>query len=295
LVALRRATDFAFCAIDVASRRGLWGEENMFGDGAMADGEARSDPASAVAKKRVFGIDFSAIALEKTLEMIVQRPLTAPFTYIVTPNVDHVVWLHAEHRDVMPFYQAAWLRLCDSRVLKLLAWLRGINLPVVTGSDVVAQLFAQFITPQDTLTIIGCTEATIAKLRALYGLEKVAHYNPPMNFIASLAEIETCIAFVKAHPARYIFMAVGSPQGEILAAKIAASGRAVGIGLCSGASLNFLTGVEQRAPRWMQHCGLEWMFRLLRDPRRLWRRYLLRCPRIFAMLLRSEKALSSVA
>jgi UDP-N-acetyl-D-mannosaminuronic acid transferase (WecB/TagA/CpsF family) len=58
--------------------------------------------------------------------------------------------------------------------------------------------------------------------------------------------------------------------------------------LCVGASINFLTGVEMRAPRWMQAMGLEWLFRLLKNPRRMAMRYLVRGPRIFLLLPRLE-------
>jgi exopolysaccharide biosynthesis WecB/TagA/CpsF family protein len=96
------------------------------------------------------------------------------------------------------------------------------------------------------------------------------------------------VAFVLAHPARFVFLAVGSPQQEVLAAAIAATGRATGIGLCIGASLEFLAGGSRRAPRWMQRCGLEWLFRLCRDPRRLAHRYLIHSPAVLAMLLRAR-------
>ena len=96
------------------------------------------------------------------------------------------------------------------------------------------------------------------------------------------------VAFVLAHPARFVFLAVGSPQQEVLAAAIAATGRATGIGLCIGASLEFLAGASRRAPCWMQRCGLEWLFRLCSDPRRLARRYLIDSPAVLAMLLRAR-------
>jgi exopolysaccharide biosynthesis WecB/TagA/CpsF family protein len=60
------------------------------------------------------------------------------------------------------------------------------------------------------------------------------------------------------------------------------------LALCIGASINFLTGAEKRAPRWMQRLGVEWLYRLLRNPRRLAWRYLLRGPRIFTLLPRFE-------
>jgi exopolysaccharide biosynthesis WecB/TagA/CpsF family protein len=79
---------------------------------------------------------------------------------------------------------------------------------------------------------------------------------------------------------------VGCPQQEILAKALQSRGRARGLALCVGASINFLTGSERRAPKWIQYAGLEWLYRLLNDPTRLARRYLIRGPRIFLLLPR---------
>jgi exopolysaccharide biosynthesis WecB/TagA/CpsF family protein len=65
-------------------------------------------------------------------------------------------------------------------------------------------------------------------------------------------------------------------------------GRARGLALCVGASLNFITGSERRAPQWMQQAGIEWLYRLLHNPRRLAGRYLIRGPRFFAQLVHSQ-------
>ena len=89
-----------------------------------------------------------------------------------------------------------------------------------------------------------------------------------------------------AHPARFIFLAVGSPRQEILAAAIRDTGQATGIGLCIGASLEFVAGHIPRAPPWMRRAGLEWLYRLGHEPRRLARRYLRDCPAVFPLLLR---------
>jgi exopolysaccharide biosynthesis WecB/TagA/CpsF family protein len=58
------------------------------------------------------------------------------------------------------------------------------------------------------------------------------------------------------------------------------------VALCIGASIEFLSGARRRAPRWMQRAGLEWAFRLLSEPRRLWRRYIVEGPRIFVIWYR---------
>ena len=123
-----------------------------------------------------------------------------------------------------------------------------------------------------------------------YRLSLPAHCDPPFGFERDPAALETVVRFVIDHPARLVFLALGSPKQEILAAAIKASNRAVGLGLCIGASLDFLTGAQRRAPRWMQLAGLEWLYRLLSEPRRLARRYLLDAPRIIGLLLRERRA-----
>jgi N-acetylglucosaminyldiphosphoundecaprenol N-acetyl-beta-D-mannosaminyltransferase len=117
-----------------------------------------------------------------------------------------------------------------------------------------------------------------------------------MGFIESPQALEECLRFVEdGSPFRFCFLAVGSPQQERVAELLQRRGKARGLALCVGASINFLTGVERRAPRWMQHAGLEWLYRLLRDPRRLASRYLVRGPRIFLHLRRARVVLRKPA
>ena len=63
-----------------------------------------------------------------------------------------------------------------------------------------------------------------------------------------------------------------------------------GIALCVGASIDFLTGKSIRAPLWLQKMGLEWAYRLAREPMRLWRRYLVESPKVFRIFM-AERAL----
>jgi UDP-N-acetyl-D-mannosaminuronic acid transferase (WecB/TagA/CpsF family) len=81
----------------------------------------------------------------------------------------------------------------------------------------------------------------------------------------------------------------------VLAKALQSRGRARGLALCVGASINFLTGTERRAPKWVQYAGFEWLYRLLHDPARLARRYLVRGPRIFFLLPRLKFQLRPAA
>jgi exopolysaccharide biosynthesis WecB/TagA/CpsF family protein len=89
--------------------------------------------------------------------------------------------------------------------------------------------------------------------------------------------------------ARFTLIAVGSPQQELIAAEIRDIDNGRGTGLCIGASIDFLAGREKRAPLWMQRLALEWLYRLLGNPARMWRRYLVEGPRIFLLAWRFRR------
>jgi N-acetylglucosaminyldiphosphoundecaprenol N-acetyl-beta-D-mannosaminyltransferase len=217
---------------------------------------------------------------------------TARFGFVVTPNVDHLIRCH-EDAAFRSRYASADFALLDSRfAARLLRLMKGLRLPVCTGSDLTAALFRRVIAPDDRIVLIGGTSEQAVQIRALFGLRNVRHLNPPMGFIMKLEAVEECLNFIEqASPFRFCFLAVGSPQQEMLAALLRQRGVARGLALCIGASLNFLTGRERRAPRWMQQLSLEWLYRLAQDPRRLWVRYLVRGPRIVGQLRQAQVVL----
>jgi hypothetical protein len=126
-------------------------------------------------------------------------------------------------------------------------------------------------------------------LREKYGLKALRHVNAPMNLMNDSAAVETCLRDIEAaSPFRFCFIALGSPLQEMIAGMLQDRANARGLALCVGASINYITGVEMRAPRWMQRAGFEWLFRLLQQPKRMAHRYLVRGPRIFWLALRIE-------
>ncbi|HEY8610145.1 MAG TPA: WecB/TagA/CpsF family glycosyltransferase [Roseomonas sp.] len=245
---------------------------------------------STASSQRLLSVRFDELDLDEACAKIASRDPSEPFAYVVTPNADHFIRLEQAEPALRNIYEAAWLSLCDSRVLRLLAGRRGISLPLAPGSDLTRKLLEEVIRPDEPLTIIGCSPETIEILRARFSLTRLTHHNPPMGFITDLAAVDVCLQAVLENPARFVLLCVGSPQQEVLAAHLAAAGGAVGVGLCVGASLDFVTGVRRRAPLWMQRAHLEWLHRLISEPRRLWRRYILEAPRLIALIRRVPRA-----
>ena len=236
----------------------------------------------------LLGLDFADLDAAGAAAAIAERPAHAPFRYVVTPNADHLVRL-ARDPALVAIYRDAWLCLLDSRVVAGVARLLQITTPhVAPGSDVTALLLSRYLHPGERVTVIGLPAAWLSRLVARYGLTPPAHYDPPIGFDNDPAMLTRTVKFVVEHPARLVFLAVGSPRQERLAAAIAARG-AIGTGLCIGASLAFLAGAQRRAPRWMQHAGMEWLFRLGSSPLRLARRYLVDSPAVLPLLLHARR------
>jgi len=221
-----------------------------------------------VREEHIFGTKIALLDVPAAAAAIMARPADAPFAYIVTPNAQHLVQLDRGDADFRAAYDGAWLRLCDSQIVRLVARLFfARNLPLCAGSDLTAALFADHIRPDDRICVIGGDAELERRLREKYGLRNLARHAPPMGFMADPEAVQACIDFIEAHPSRFVFLAVGSPRSELLACRVRARGRATGTGLCIGSSLHFITGLVPRAPLWMRRLALEWLFRLLRAPR----------------------------
>jgi exopolysaccharide biosynthesis WecB/TagA/CpsF family protein len=229
-------------------------------------------------------IEFDDFDLHETLKVASEFG-TDRFGYVVTPNVDHII-RHCDDANFRAMYADATYVVLDSRFLaNTAALIRGQRLPVCCGSDLATSVFGSVLKANDVTVLVGATKAQAETLRARFGLKALHHIDPPMNFIRNPAAVEDCLKQIEAlAPFRFCFLAIGSPQQEILAQKLKARGKARGLALCIGAAINFMTGVEQRAPQWMQNLGLEWLFRLMSSPRRLAKRYLIKGPRFFLLL-----------
>lgn len=240
------------------------------------------------------GLDFDAWPEARVRQWLGERGAESPFAYIVTPNVDHMVRLSEEGAASAPWlwgtYREAALCLCDSRVLSRLARFCGVDLPVVPGSDLVASAFASVLVPGDRICLIGATATTAAALAARFPALDILHHDAPMGLARNPDARAEAIAFARQTRARLYLLAIGSPQQELLAWEMARAGGLGGTALCIGAAVEFLVDARSRAPRLVQRAGLEWAWRLIGEPRRMWRRYLVDGPAIFPAVWRWRRA-----
>jgi N-acetylglucosaminyldiphosphoundecaprenol N-acetyl-beta-D-mannosaminyltransferase len=241
------------------------------------------------------GLPFSLLSLQEVLGRLI-NDCGAPFRYVVTPNSYHVVMVHNDPARLLPIYRKAWLSLCDSRILHILARFDRHSIPAVPGSDLVAALMAELnrrspLSELRRVLIVGPPSGAEELLRKAYPNVILEILSAPTGLgedaALRLEVAQNCLN----RSWEILLLCVGCPAQELIAYELAGLGCSSGIALCVGAAIDFLTGVRVRAPIWMQRLCLEWAHRLAQEPNRLWRRYLLESPKVLRIFwLKGQRA-----
>jgi N-acetylglucosaminyldiphosphoundecaprenol N-acetyl-beta-D-mannosaminyltransferase len=209
---------------------------------------------------------------------------------VFTPNVDHVVM--AEHDEAFRrAYESAALSIADGMPILWAARLLGRPLPAkVSGSDLVMPLMERAARLRWRVYILGggpgVADKAAERLASRFPQLTIAGTDAPrIDIQAPAATRAPVISRVRAAKPDLVLVALGAPKQELLIAEsVDALRPAVLLGI--GAAVDFVAGTARRAPRWMSTAGLEWLYRMAQEPRRLWKRYLLRDPEFALILLR---------
>jgi exopolysaccharide biosynthesis WecB/TagA/CpsF family protein len=237
-----------------------------------------TDPSNSTTLKtlhlvRFAGLPFNPLDVDQTVDILAGRPAGSTFAVYVTPNIEFI-YLHRKNAEMRAVFDTALASTNDSRIIHRLARLAGLELHFAPGAYVVDRLLRKVIQPDDPITIVGGTAEIVDRIRAMFGLTNISQHIPPMGFIRDEDAVRAAVEFVVAHPARFVMVAMGPPQSERFCHRLLIDGRASGVGLCIGSSLLVVSGAGHPAPDWMEQSGLVWLYRLVREPGRLWRRYL---------------------
>jgi N-acetylglucosaminyldiphosphoundecaprenol N-acetyl-beta-D-mannosaminyltransferase len=203
----------------------------------------------------------------------------APPAYAVTPNAQHVVMLHSDPR-LKAIYDEAKFVFADGMSLLMAARLLGHRLPErVTGVDLFQALCFESAKLGFRIFLLGgqpgaAEKAALALKERNAGVNIVGTYCPPLGFENDAAETQRIVERVRDSQADLLFVGLGVPKQEYwMHDHYRSLNVRLSIGI--GGSFDMVAGITPRAPKWLQNVGLEWLFRLLAEPRRLWRRYLI--------------------
>lgn len=235
-------------------------------------------------------LSIDALTFSEAVEAIAAMVAGGRGGTVLTPNVDHVV-LAEEDESFRRAYETANLSLVDGMPLLWASRMLGTPLPEkISGSDLVLPLLQRAERDGWRVFLLGGAPG-VGQRAAERAVERfprlvIAGVAAPLIDIAAPAHSrESVLKDIRASKPDLVLVALGAPKQEIWMSEASpALGRAVLVGV--GAAIDFLAGTVRRAPRWMSAAGLEWLFRLAREPTRLWRRYLVRDPKFLLILLR---------
>jgi N-acetylglucosaminyldiphosphoundecaprenol N-acetyl-beta-D-mannosaminyltransferase len=211
--------------------------------------------------------------------------------FVITPNAQHIVLLEKERR-LQEVYDRADLVIPDGISLLIAARLYGRSLQQrIAGVDIF-KLLCGLAAEADLQVFLlggrpGSAELAAAALKADYPTLKCSTYCPPLGFEQSADGLKrTAGAIIDARP-NILFVALGAPKQEFW---IYEHGLQLSVPVCIGVggSFEIVGGIVPRAPLWTQNIGCEWLYRLWREPRRMWRRYLIGNLEFAAIVLRQR-------
>jgi N-acetylglucosaminyldiphosphoundecaprenol N-acetyl-beta-D-mannosaminyltransferase len=251
------------------------------------------EPGSARRQIRLGHIWIDALRFDEALAAIETLVSTGAGGAVYTPNVDHVVTAE----DDLAFreaYSEASLSLADGQPLVWSARLLGTPLPAkISGSDLTWPLMERASRAGWRVFLLGAgpgvAERAAARLADELGVAIAGVDAPHIRLDAPSSETDAIVGWVRAARPDLVLVALGAPKQERWIHQVRFRLRpAVLLGV--GASLDFIAGTIPRAPPWMSRLSLEWLYRLVREPRRLAHRYLWKDPRFLAILARTALA-----
>ncbi len=237
--------------------------------------------------RHILGTWVDATSYPDATSRILQWARAGESRYVCVCNVHMVMEAH-DAADFRKIVNAADLVTPDGMPLVWVLRVMGIRrTPRVDGSALTFHVCEAAAREGVPIALYGGSEETVAAFTAFAerhfpGIRIVDAISPPYRALTP-EDIESHTQALAASEAKIVLVALGCPKQERWMAERKPRLHAVTIGI--GAALDFHAGRVPRAPSWMQKSGLEWFFRLMMEPRRLWRRYLIHNPRFILLLL----------
>ncbi|MBI1794653.1 MAG: WecB/TagA/CpsF family glycosyltransferase [Chloroflexi bacterium] len=238
--------------------------------------------------KNILGIHVNPTSYMEATRQISTWAKAGESRYVCAANV-HMVMEAYDALDFRDIVNAADLVTPDGMPLVWILRRQGnSNQTRVYGPDLTLEVIAASTAEKIPVGFYGGTpdalDAMICMFKSKYPALQVAYaYSPPFRPL-TVDEDADVVNHIKQSGARIIFVGLGCPRQERWMA--AHKGQVLAVMLGVGAAFDFHSGSKRQAPKWMQAVGLEWLFRLIQEPQRLWRRYFIYNSRFIVLALR---------
>lgn len=230
-----------------------------------------------MARIKFMNTNIDNLTMAETLHEIDKLIQKKNCSYVVTPNVDHIVRLEKDV-ELQKVYKNASLILADGKPLIWISkWYKTPIKEKISGSDLFPKVCELAANKNYTMYLLGAAEGvadTAAKnlMKKYPGLNVVGTYSPPFGFEKNEQEMNKIKTQIQEVHPDILIVGLGCPKQEkFMYYHCKELGVPISFGL--GASIDFEAGNIKRAPKWMSNHGLEWLYRFSKEPKRLFKRY----------------------
>jgi N-acetylglucosaminyldiphosphoundecaprenol N-acetyl-beta-D-mannosaminyltransferase len=245
--------------------------------------------AGIIEKIRVLNVSIDNLSQNELLQQLEKHG-----GVVFTPNVDHMVKLQKDP-EFYQVYQHSNYIICDSKILCFTSKLLGQPIrEKISGSDFFPAFYRYYSGCEDMkIFLLGAAEGVAQKAQNRINQEVgremvVGSYSPPFGFEKDEAECQNILELIEQSGATVLAVGLGAPKQEKWIAKYKGQLSNIKIFLAIGATIDFEAGEKSRAPKWMSESGLEWLYRLVTEPKRLWKRYLVESLPFFWLILKQR-------
>lgn len=236
---------------------------------------------NSIGRVSLFGVQIDPVTMKEAVKTVIgwtEKSETA-CKFVITPNVDHIVQVQTNVALQLAYKEAA-LVVVDGRPVKWAANMLNVDIPeTVPGSDLVPEIF-QYVQSESIpikVFLLGAMPGVADRAKTLISqqwpiVNVVGTLSPEFGFDKDEHASQKICEVVNASDADILVIGLGAPKQELWISKYA-SNLSVNAALCVGATIDFLAKEKPRAPIWMRKCGLEWLHRVISEPKRLAKRY----------------------
>ena len=245
------------------------------------------DSANERANFKVLGLQVDVTSLKQATEYVIQRSQTEQNGYVCAANV-HMCMESHDDKDFQQVVNGAALVVPDGK--PLVWWMRAFgikNAKQVRGPDLFLNVCDEASQRGISVGLYGGTQDALGKLQEYFmsqlpNLNIACAISPPFRELAQDEQAEY-LRTINESGAKILFLGLGCPKQERWMAQNKDRINALMIGV--GAAFDFYAGTKKMAPVWMMKLGLEWLYRFITEPGRLWKRYLKNNPRFVLYFL----------
>lgn len=243
-----------------------------------------------MSRMKFLNTEIDNLTMDEAITRIDELIINKTSSYVVTPNVDHIVKLEND-KEFQQVYKEADLILTDGMPLIWISKLKKRSIKEkVSGSDLFPKVCDLASQKGYKVFLLGAAEGVADKaaknlMKKYNGLKVVGTYSPSYGFEKKEDEIEKIIDVINTAKPDILAVGLGAPKQEKFLYKYKDKLN-VPVSLAIGASIDFEAGNINRAPKWMQNSGLEWFYRLVKEPKRMFKRYLVDDLKILSIILK---------